>query len=285
MKDLLLHQRTAEELTRLTSDTPHAIMLTGGDHSGKVHIAKAVAGEILSADPEKHPHFMHIHPEKNTVTIDQIRELQAFVKLRTTGKGRIRRIVLLQDAHFMTAEAQNAILKILEEPPADTVLMLTVRGDTTLRPTIYSRTQNIFIRPITKQQAHSYGGDRHTAAEVDRAFMLSKGNPSLFIALMEGSDQHEMAVAITEAKTLLAASTFERLAKVDALSKDKERTANLFAALKRIAQAALKSTADRQDVKQQTRWHGALKTAYETEALLASTANTKLLLTDAFLSL
>lgn len=285
MRDLLLHQLTSEELARFIADTSHALMLMGGDHSGKTYVAKTLAAEILDADPDKHPHFLHLQPEKNALTINQIRKLQAFVKLRTTGQGRIRRIVLLQDAHLMTGEAQNAILKLLEEPPADTVLILTVRGDTTLRPTIYSRTQNIFIRPITKKQALTYGSPSYTETEINRAFMLSKGNATLFMALLEGSDEHEMAVAIAEAKTLLAAGTFERLAMVDTLSKDKEHTLNLLRALKRIAQAAVASTAQKQDIKQLTRWRKTLRTAYETEALLGSTANTKLLLTDAFLSL
>jgi DNA polymerase-3 subunit delta' len=57
-------------------------------------------------------------------------------------------VIIINDAQTMNAEASNAILKILEEPPNDTHIILTASQTTDLLPTIASRCQNINFRPI-----------------------------------------------------------------------------------------------------------------------------------------
>lgn len=285
MKDMLLHPATLAELDQLIAQAPHAVMLIGSEHAGKRHVAAAFAGQVLATPLDNHPHFMRISPIKNSLGIDQIRELQRFVKLKTTGSGNIRRAIIIENAHLMTVEAQNALLKLLEEPPEDTILIMTVRGDTSLKPTIYSRTQNVFIRPITRELAHEHTAGHHGAAEVDRAYMLSKGNAGLFLALLNDSEEHILVSAIADAKQFLSATTFERLVLIESLGKDKIRAELLLNALKRISEAALRAGGAKQSAQSMKRWHRVLGTTYEAEALLSTTANTKLVLTDAFLAL
>ncbi len=70
--------------------------------------------------------------------IDTVREIIHSLTIRTGKKGQMRAVVI-EDAHLMTPEAQNAFLKTLEEPPGDTIIILTAPREDLLLPTIVSR--------------------------------------------------------------------------------------------------------------------------------------------------
>ncbi len=70
--------------------------------------------------------------------IDTVREIIHSLTIRTGKKGQMRGVVI-EDAHLMTPEAQNAFLKTLEEPPEDTIIILTAPREDLLLPTIVSR--------------------------------------------------------------------------------------------------------------------------------------------------
>lgn len=283
MKTLLVHPITKKEIDNLVKDMPHAIMLTGSHSAGKRTLARYIATATLGAPVQKHPYFITIEPDKNSITIEQIRDLKRFVRLKTTGNGHIRRIALITEAHLMTTEAQNALLKLLEEPPADTVLILTAVGDQSMKPTIYSRVQRVAVRPVQFDQAKAFATVHDKADLAERAYALSMGDAGLFIALMNSDNTHPLLSAIQEAKSLLTVTVFERLGRVDELSKDKEVLSNVLIALKRIASAALKTAAQKQDTMLEKRWLATLESVYDCEKYTHSNANTKLLLTDLFL--
>ncbi len=102
------------------------------------------------------PHFRHIggHPDlfwvergrKDTrIRIDQVRELQAALRLHPVEGG--RRAVVLHQAQFMNAASQNALLRVLEEPPPNTTLILVADSASSLLITIRSRCQRIDLPP------------------------------------------------------------------------------------------------------------------------------------------
>lgn len=285
MRDLLVHHETLAALETAIRNKPHAIMLTGNEGSGKKYISKQLAAELLESELENHAYFLQIEPVGKSISIDQIRELQRFVRLKTTGTGKIRRVVLITDAHLMTTEAQNALLKLLEEPPEDTVIILTSQGDKSLKPTIHSRVQKIHVRPISREHAIEYAGVSSNTANIEKAYNLSGGDSGLFLALLAEADEHRLAGAIKIGKKLLMASAFERLSSVDDFSKDKDKLADLLIAMRRIASAALKQAADKGDIKLKDRWLASLGAIYEAEKQLPGNPNTKLLLTDLFLTI
>lgn len=91
--------------------------------------------------------------------IDSIREISRSLSIQTAPKGKFRGVVI-EDAHLMTPEAQNAFLKTLEEPPGDTVLILTAPRDDLLFPTVVSRCVVIPTAPAEdldyKEQEHLF---------------------------------------------------------------------------------------------------------------------------------
>jgi len=78
-----------------------------------------------------------IQPQKGWIRIDQIRDMQSKVFLRSMEGG--KKVIIIEDADFMKTEAANSLLKVLEEPPEDTVFILCAATKDKLLPTIISR--------------------------------------------------------------------------------------------------------------------------------------------------
>jgi len=113
-----------------------------------------------------------------TISIERIRELRRVSSLKPL-EG--RRVVIIAEADKMTPEASNALLKILEEPPADMQMILTSSRDAGLLPTIISRCQRIDFNLLTN-------------AEVAAALLERKSVPEeqarLAARIAQGSYRH-----------------------------------------------------------------------------------------------
>jgi hypothetical protein len=284
---ILLSDHTTKQINKLVEHPPHGLLFSGPEGAGKAYAAKYFARLELGLDSvealETYPYFKSVKPEKNSLTIDQIREIQRFLQLKTPGRDGIRRIVIIEDAHYMTIEAQNALLKSLEEPPADTIIILTAPATLKLKDTIYSRVQQVPILPISKAQAIQHFAT-FPSAEVDKAYVMSGGQPGLLSALLH-DEEHILAGEIQHAKRILGETRFQRLANVDEISKQKEALPRFLQACKIICSAAMHSAAQKQNAKQLKQWHIALDAIYQAEASLPRNPNTKLLLTDLMLQL
>ena len=166
---------------------PHALIFTGVDGVGKRSAAMALAlslncealqvqGDVSGKGPGhkpaevlptacrdcrpcrwilagNHPDVIRVDPVGKLIRIDQIRRLLDSLSKKPYGRG--RRIVLIADAHGMNPEAGNALLKMLEEPPANTILILTTNQTSDLLPTIVSRCQRIRFRPLPSDTIRS----------------------------------------------------------------------------------------------------------------------------------
>jgi DNA polymerase-3 subunit delta' len=96
-----------------------------------------------------HPDVITIQPQDARIRISQIRDLCHTLALKPY-KARYR-IVVIIDAHSMNQEAGNSLLKVLEEPPERTILILTAPHSYDLLPTIVSRCQHIRFNPISQK--------------------------------------------------------------------------------------------------------------------------------------
>jgi DNA polymerase III delta' subunit len=95
------------------------------------------------------PDVMEIQPEGNVLKIEQMRLLRDIVHLKPmTGK---RRVFIVAEAEKMTEEAANSLLKILEEPPLFSYIILMTDNPFLLLPTIKSRCQILNFLPISRE--------------------------------------------------------------------------------------------------------------------------------------
>jgi len=101
-----------------------------------------------------HPDILHIKPAGSAIKIDQIRSLRNTLSLKPYEAR--HRMAILDKAQEMTIPAFNALLKILEEPPERTTMILIANKPSDLLPTIVSRCQQIRFAPVPNEQiAHS----------------------------------------------------------------------------------------------------------------------------------
>jgi DNA polymerase-3 subunit delta' len=108
-------------------------------------------GKILSGS---HPDIIRIEPSGPFIRIAQIRALYHILSMKPFEAR--RRVVILSDAQAMNPEAGNALLKILEEPPDRTTMVLTAMQTSDLLPTIVSRCHHIRFSPISRKSIETF---------------------------------------------------------------------------------------------------------------------------------
>ncbi len=146
--DLLIHPDVAAKLDVYHKSLPHALLLTGKPGVGLQTIARSLANHF-TLQAVLQPELLTKTSTIPQIGVDRIRELY----LLSRGKQARPSVVIIDDADTMTESAQNSFLKLLEEPPAHTHFILTTHAPETLLPTIMSRLQTVYIRPLTDQQS------------------------------------------------------------------------------------------------------------------------------------
>lgn len=271
----LMHAQTESHVASYIKHPASVLAIVGEPDSGKHFIARWVAQNVLDAPLETHPYFYHIDAKNSG--IEEVRDLQKKLTLRVPGANMRLRAVILEDFDSFGHAAQNALLKTLEEPPLDTVLILTISRSERVLSTIFSRTPQLIVRPVSKATAISY---MNSGGKGEWAHNVSNGNPALYCNLLTDSE-HPLLTAVNRAKELLQADRFGRLAMIESLLKDKDvTTSQLLDALSRLLNASygLQRAKDSRSLASETR----LKLCLEAMSDLQAGVHQKLVLTRLF---
>ena len=165
----------------------HAYMFEGIDGIGKRKFSQELSKILLDIDNiENSPDYINIYPDGNSIKIAQIRKLQTDIIVKPHKKYKI---YIINQAESMTIEAQNALLKTLEEPPEYAIIILITSNKEALLDTIKSRCEIIKFLPISILDLNNYLINK--GIDKNRAQLLStfaRGSIEKAIELSESSD-------------------------------------------------------------------------------------------------
>jgi len=207
----------------------HAYLIVGPRHVGKGTLASNLAQALNCDGPElpcgqcrscqrilegKHADITPIGLDSKTeIGIDDIRGLQRIANL-PPYEGKYK-VFIIDDAEYLSTEAANSLLKILEEPPQSVVWLLLVAEEEHLLPTIISRCQRLELKPVPSEQVqealvNSYG------IETNRAKLLAqlcRGRLGWALSALANDDILEQrSQRIDRLVSLLTASLDQRFA-------------------------------------------------------------------------
>ncbi|MGL5315506.1 MAG: ATP-binding protein [Peptostreptococcaceae bacterium] len=165
----------------------HAYMFEGMDGIGKKKFSEEFAKILLeSENVESSPDFINIYPDGNSIKIAQIRKLQTDIIIKPHKKYKI---YIINQAEKMTVEAQNALLKTLEEPPEYAIMILITSNKEALLDTIKSRCEIIKFLPISLVDLSKYlvqNGIEEQRTQLLATF--SRGSIAKALELSESAD-------------------------------------------------------------------------------------------------
>ena len=236
------HQTITEHLEKeiLTGGVSHAYLFSGIDGVGKKKTALEFAKALLCMSAEEKPcghcsvcsQIEHgNHPDvqvitskqgETTIKIIQVREMISGLSIKPyTGN---QRVVIIDGADHMTPEAQNSLLKSLEEPLSYNLFILLTSHPQSILTTIRSRCQSYYFHPLdndlvaeilkeeTEYDKESIQGVLHQAG----------GSPGMGIYLLENSEiQNERKHCLRDLYSLLKGDELKVFSLADTLSKDK----------------------------------------------------------------
>lgn len=189
-----------------TNQITHSYLMIGIQGIGKKLLAKEYAKEILgSNDIINNPDFLCIEPDGNSIKIEQIRNLQKEIQEKPIISK--KKVYIIDDADLMTKEAQNCLLKTLEEPPEFAVIILIGANENAFLPTIKSRCIILHFNRLSDLEIKSYLQEQYNELNVTQSMLdIVGGSIGRAIKLKDKQEQYskvEEIINILDKKDLI----------------------------------------------------------------------------------
>ena len=181
-----------------TNNILHSYMFIGTEGIGKAMFAKSFANMILCLSNDKkpcercsNPDFMQIEADDGkSIKIEQIRQLQQKVIEKPINSN--RKVYIINNSDLMTKEAQNCLLKTLEEPPDYVVIILIVTNESKLLTTIKSRCTKIYFENLSEEELENYITEKLKVKTFNKNMLkLCNGSIGKAISIQEKAEEYK----------------------------------------------------------------------------------------------
>lgn len=185
--------------------TSHSYLFVGTEGIGKKLIAQEFAKMIMCLDENKYcnkcksciefnsnnnPDYTFIEPDGNNIKIEQIRQMQSKVAEKPIIST--KKVYIIDNVEQMTIEAQNCLLKTLEEPPEYVTIILICKNESSLLNTIKSRCTIIYFEKIENEDIKKYLKQNYKVDEIkDNLLNIFQGSIGKAISLKDKLDAYE----------------------------------------------------------------------------------------------
>lgn len=240
---LLIHPDTQYALEKLAVSQPHALLLQGESGVGLRTIAEWYVRKATSDSPT-----VLMPDDKGTIGIDEIRELYKQSRVKRT-----RHFIIIDDADTMTEPAQNALLKLLEEPSNSVSFLLTSHNNQRLLATISSRLQRVVAKRVeagaTKQIISR--ASITEPSKIAQILFLADGYPAETVRLIDDDAYFKQkADTMRDARVFLQGDAGEKIRVINEYSNERASALGLLSASMKLIRFSLNSHSSMQSVSQ-----------------------------------
>ena len=236
--ELYIHPHSRARLEQYVAKPSHGLILGGAKGVGLTTIARHIA-KLLG--PEQ-PYSVVAPLEDKDITIEQVRALYS----DTHSVEQTRKVVIIDDAHTMSMPAQNAFLKLLEEPPTNVHFILVAHEPSQLLPTIHSRAEFVEVRPVPQSEMlECIAGLNADATVRAQLAFLAPGYPARAIALIEDPALFEQAGARTrDARRFIQGDAYTRLIVANTYGQQRENAIEFVRTIGQLVTHMLRKQTD-----------------------------------------
>ncbi len=217
-KDIIGHEQIIEHLQNAIAmdKVSHAYIINGPDKSGKMMLAEAFAMTVQcekggrdaclechsckQAIGRNQPDIIYVSHEKpNTISVDDIRtQVNNDIVIKPYSSR--HKIYIIDEAEKMNVQAQNALLKTIEEPPAYAIILLLTTNADNFLPTILSRCVSLNIKAVPDETIQKYLMSNWQIPDYQAQICVAfaQGNVGKAIQLASSSDFNELKASVLQ---------------------------------------------------------------------------------------
>lgn len=181
MRDFIGHEALINNFKQrcLKNTLSHAHLIAGEDGVGKGKLANILAKFILNGDLDReYVDIIKYSSEKSSFGVDDVRDIIEEVYKKPFEKD--KKVIIIHEGNKLTIQAQNALLKTIEEPPKGVYIMILCESLELILDTIKSRCEIYKLKPLTKSELYEYIKIKkfnYDENEIKSAIAFSEGVP------------------------------------------------------------------------------------------------------------
>ena len=181
MRDFIGHEALINNFKQrcLKNTLSHAHLIAGEDGVGKGKLANILAKFILNGDLDReYVDIINYSSEKSSFGVDDVRDIIEEVYKKPFEKD--KKVIIIHEGNKLTIQAQNALLKTIEEPPKGVYIIILCESLELILDTIKSRCEIYKLKPLTKSELYEYIKIKkfnYDENEIKSAIAFSEGVP------------------------------------------------------------------------------------------------------------